>query len=278
VFYTTAGDLEMPPGLGGGGAEPLAWLQSRRGGDFYAELRLPSLLTIPMPVSATWSLRTDGHDAHGMRIRRHVPQVLTEGSYDPTLERGDLRHVYKPGQFPFWMTPAAILRSDPGLPLAEDPDVASVRFVQERNHIPTRAGLMLTGSLGGVAGDGHRPGRYIAAGAAYTAKVYLLFANLWITPELDWFPRFQRPGVSVYSATLGLALTTPVDRRWLQPEIGYAWGRGGVTEHGVRFSLGLDLISTPIELTYSGFTMRAKLDVIYLDETYYALGLQVLLH
>jgi hypothetical protein len=46
---------------------------------------MPSLLYIPMPVGAAWSVRTDMKDKYGIYIRRNYPQFIENNFHDPDL-------------------------------------------------------------------------------------------------------------------------------------------------------------------------------------------------
>ncbi|MCX6835587.1 MAG: hypothetical protein NTW07_10730, partial [candidate division Zixibacteria bacterium] len=122
------------------------WLSGHTGPEYYRVIRLPSLMCLPMPITATWSYRTDEIDEHGARQRHHYPQLRENGYHDPDLADIDDALLYSSESVPEWMIPEP-LRAASSVTAHEliksDPNWASVRYVQNRHAPPSYRGLLL---------------------------------------------------------------------------------------------------------------------------------------
>ena len=77
-----------------------AWLLNRSGAEYFDEVRMPTLMLIPMPMAASWSIRTEMTDEHGIRRRQHYPQLREDGMHDPDDEGIDEEFLYACSSIP----------------------------------------------------------------------------------------------------------------------------------------------------------------------------------
>ena len=245
------------------------WTAERSAVNLYEEVRLPSLMRLPMPVSATWSHRTGEKDESGIRRHHHYPQLREDGFHDPDLGNIEHNFLYPRSSVPGWMIPEPLRRSRPTEPdslVKLDPDWASVRWIQERYAPPSYKGVLvqLGGQLTIGQNDTHTGG---SIGLGYGLWDDLLLVKN-VSLALTYMPSMHqaRHHLLVSSAGLGIDLPGNAFVRVLHLEGGLAVGIGeDFDDVGPVFAIGLDTRVIPLKFTYAGVTLRAKYQWLYLD-------------
>lgn len=255
---------------------------ARDGADYYGALRMAALLEIPMPVAASWSVRDSTVDGHGIHARTHYPQLREEGWHDPDLEGIDMRFLCARGVLPEWMVFARAAEAAPQALIRDDPDVASVRYVEERHKKPTFEGGLLALGLGHVVhDDSDVTGPSIALG-------FGLADDLVAVQGLPGVQRFSaeaayQPGMGearrrLLSAGLGFQIATPRFPT-LHVEGGYAWGLASPFKRaGPKVGIGVSTETLPLGFTYAGVILRAKYQAFYLERIVTGVFAEVVLH
>ncbi|MCH7773829.1 MAG: hypothetical protein IH784_05415, partial [Bacteroidetes bacterium] len=115
VYYSSFKNIEIPGHLSewaklngdGLSLEELSdrWVTTNNGAKYYSEIKMPSLLSIPMPLSASWSVRTEKQDKYGIYHRKHYLQLSDEKYHDPDLDYIDKEFLYARRSVPNWMIP-----------------------------------------------------------------------------------------------------------------------------------------------------------------------------
>ena len=123
------------------------WVKPNNGVKYYSEVKMPSLLYIPMPVAAAWSVRTDMKDKYGIYIRRNYSQLIENNFHDPDLNEIDTGFLYPKNSMPAWMIPEFLPNDSLQNLIRYRSDIASVRYVQDRYIPPSYMGYLL--SVGG---------------------------------------------------------------------------------------------------------------------------------
>lgn len=281
-----------PPVLGDwleaqGGAEDSAawvdsWLEARNGRDYYEELRMPSLLRVPMELRASWSERDPSRIEHGVAARRHWPQLREEGAHDPYLPTEVVAALPSAEEMPVWLRFPRLESSSPRRLILEDPEAASVRWVQVRRIPPTfRGGLLVLG--GGLDFEREGTDPMLSAGLGWGLVDRLL--------PLRRLPNFQRTSVELRArwnlraaesmGVLVLAgqLEAPRLPGSLHLELGLADGwQGSRTGWGLHMGVGLATASGRLPGVYAGGLLRLRYSVSYVGEAAHALLLDVLVH
>ena len=70
---------------------------------------MPTLLLLPMPISATWSERLPEKDDHDIHRRFHYPQLRDEELHDPSLKN---KPLYAKKDVPQWLIPMQLTDKD----------------------------------------------------------------------------------------------------------------------------------------------------------------------
>lgn len=245
------------------------WVNNQNGDDYYATSWLPSLMLLPMPVTASWSQRTRETDDHGARLHHHYPQLREAGFHDPDLSDIDLDFLYSKESVPTWMIPQPLRRDEPFTPdslLAFHPDWASVRWVQERSAPPSFKGLLLqVGSQATFSCDNTESGGSVGLGYGLWDDL-VLFKN--ISVDLTFMPSFHHPNHRLGTITGGLGVVLPVNfwLNYLHIEAGLGVGLGqNFNEVGPVFGVGLDSQVIPFRFTNAGVTVRLMYQSFHLD-------------
>jgi hypothetical protein len=245
------------------------WLSEHTGPEYYSAIRLPSLMCLPMPAAATWSLRTEEIDEHGARQRHHYPQLRETGYHDPDLADIDDALLYSFESVPEWMIPEP-LRAASSVSAHEliksDPDWASVRYVQNRHAPPSYRGLLLQAGSEVTIREGHTRGG-MSFGLGYGIwDDLLLIKNVSVAATLH--PAFCEPDHLLLTTNLGLGFDLPGDTwaKALHLEGGLGVGVGeDFNDFGPVFALGIDSRVMPLRFTYAGITWRLKYQWFSLD-------------
>jgi hypothetical protein len=246
-----------------------AWLSEHTGPEYYGVIQLPSLMCLPMPVTATWSYRTDQIDEHGVLNRYHYPQLRETGFHDPDLSDIDDAFLYSHESVPEWMIPEPLQATSSVSAhelIKSDPDWASVRFIQNRHAPPSYRGLLLQAGGQITIREGHTRGG-MSFGLGYGIwDDLLLIKNVSIAAALQ--PAFCEPNHHLLTATFGLGIDLPGDGLigTLRLEGGAAIGLSrDFNDFGPVFALGVDSRVMPLRFTYAGITWRLKYQWFSLD-------------
>jgi len=278
VFYVSAG-LDLPESLSDW-LEDVApdasrqdivsrWLAEHSGPEYYADVHLPSLMCLPIPVSATWSYRTDEIDEHGVRRHHHYPQLREIGFHDPDLRDIDQDFLYSYEAVPNWMVPPPLRGASPTVPhelIKTDPDWASVRWIQKRTAPPSYKGLLVQAGGQLTVRDGYSH-TAVSLGLGYGFWDDLLLIKN-VSAALTWLPSFHQTERHLLMASFGLGVDLPGDQwpKAFRLEAGAAVGLGeDFNDFGPVFALGLDSRITPLNFTYAGITWRLKYQWFVLD-------------
>jgi len=238
------------------------------GDRYYTDLRLLSLRSLPMPAPALWSFWDGTLDEHGVPRRRRILQLRDPGLHDPSLEGDLLDHLPRAAAMPPWLRPD--LSRSTGGPLHSAP--TSVRNVQNRALMPSRAGLLLAVGGGATLSEGRGFDRAVAFGAGYARHFRFLVADGWIVPRLHYSPGFRRGDGDLWNASLGFGTAGLETHRLVLPELGYGWTTAG--ERGVSFALGIDAATVRLPVTYAAVSLRTTLQVVLLEDAFAALFLE----
>ncbi|MEK7329356.1 MAG: hypothetical protein AAB113_01000, partial [Candidatus Eisenbacteria bacterium] len=264
-----------------------AWRASREGPDHLAQARLPTLILLPMPVVATWSVRTDELDEHHMRKRRHTPQLAEAGGHDPTLDREDIPWLPARAVVPLWMVPDTLFKMDPMALVRRHPDFASVRFAQPAEPPPSYAGVVVMAGLTRYdPSSGEGEDHVLGLGYAFVGESPLLVDRLsvdalWLTPDHGPRPRTLVVRAGASPALPHFGIWRHWGLRWLDRvrfETGHAWTRGeSPATDGPRYSVGLESPTVPLGLMYAGLTLRLAHQWTRLDRPRRGLAVEVVL-
>lgn len=257
-----------------------SWLTLRNGGEYYAEVRMPTLLLLPMPVSATWSRKNAEDKNPRNNHRKHFPQLHEEGLHDPDLEKVNRKFLYHKKDLPSWLIPDWLSKDGPEKLIRENPDFASVRFVQQSDFPPSYVGLLVTSGGGAVLGrKGKGSGWSFGLGYGVIDE-FLLFNKISI--EAVWMPGLDEPRRLLLGPSFGLGIKLPFHSDPVEAvriENGYFWGlRAPYQANGLKFALGLESRTVPLGFTYSGLTFRLKYQWLWLERTKHGAFLEAVLH
>ncbi len=248
---------------------------SQDGAKYFTTASLPTLLLLPMPVSATWSMRSEAKDEHGIHSRKHYPQLREAGYYDATLKGLDREFLYARNAIPPSMLLNALNGQNVKALIQKNSDLASVHFVQDRNFPPSFIGPLLHVGAGMAWKEGERnSGASLGVGYGFLDELLVLEKISW---EIAWMPAFhdrQRLLATAFGA--GLKLSKAVA---LHGEAGYAWGvSSALKSRGWKFALGLDAPTLPLGFTYAGVTVRIKYQWLRLEPMLRGVLLELILH
>jgi len=291
VFFSEAGSGEIPECLRKLHASlppefpAQTWLEDRPGSEYYEKLRMPSLLSLPMPMAATWSKQEETVDAHGIHRRGQRPQLRESGLHDPDDAGIDLMFLPPRQAVPDWLVFdefKGVISSDSTRKLIrENPAFASVRYIQTRRFSPAYAGFLFS-AAGGIF---VHPGTEGAVGAGIGYGVLdrlLLLANVSLDlryVQMGWPADRQYLATSVGG---GLHFALPRALRLLDTfrfEMGNAWEWGSRFDlFDSRIAVGVELPSLPLGFTYAGLKPRLMFQRIDTGATVSAFYLQIVLH
>lgn len=254
------------------------WITPADGESFYSRVGLPSLLRLPMPIAATWSVRTDQVDQYGFYLRRHYPQLSDIGYHDPTLGADQLTDLPDRNAVPSWLVFDRLHNADPGELIRDDPDIASVRWSQDQYYPPSYKGLLVR--LGGAMlfHDANLPtGLTLGIGHGFVDDAVVIrnvSADLVLAPSFGATRRLLlMPGIGG-----GLPVGGPLPLKALHAELGYAFGfREPHSENGLMLAVGLDAKPYRLGLTYAGLTVRLKYQWLWLNPTLHGPAVDMIL-
>lgn len=288
------------------------WLGIRDAQLYYSSLKMPTLLLLPMPISATWSLRTEEVDRFGIHQRKQYAQIKETpddpGFHDPYVLDVDDEFIYTRGSLPEWMLPDAWIPPDSlqGRSLKEmsqdqrsrlaanlikhDTNVASVRYMQERYYPPTYWGLLFHAG-GGYFFNSAPSSAAWSAGLGYAPPLAL-------TPDVPLLDRLsfdltyvqltEKNPRQLLSLTGGLSIGLYTHRagtkkpfrylEYLRLESGYAWGLGSpLKSRGAVLSFGLESGTIPLGFTYAGVSLRLKYQSVLLNRSLNSVAMEFIM-
>jgi hypothetical protein len=322
AYYASAESGTIPDSLGAwgrsvAGETPLRlildqWLSIRDAKEYYSSLKMPTLLLLPVPISATWSLRTEEVDSFGIHQRKQYPQTKESsddpGFHDPYMLDLDDEFTYTKGSLPDWMLPEAWIpedslhgrrlkemsqdqRSDLAANLIKhDTNVASVRYMQERYYPPTYWGLLFRAGGGYFFNSTPSSGAW-SVGLGYAPPLALLpdvplLERLSF--DLTYMQLTEKNPRQLLSLTGGLSIGLYTHRagtkkpfrylEYLRLESGYAWGlKAPMKSHGAMLAFGLESGTIPLGFTYAGVSLRAKYQLMLLGNNLHSVALELVL-
>jgi hypothetical protein len=272
------------------------WLTIADGKAYMNDLRLPTLLFLPTPISGTWSLKA------GEFHRFHFPQIADSagvfGFHDPDEEGIDESFIYGNGSFPIWLQPHNWYKekfqsdfpdgADSGSQrqalasrlVKKEPSVASVRFTQERDFPPAYFGLLFHSSAG-INLD-HGTGLY-AFGVGFSPT----FA---IDPDIKIIDRFSTDASIIFAtedeSRKMLAVTTGISVNfpkllvfdYARIDLGYVAEVGsGSNSSGVDFSIGLETPPITLPFNYWGIMLRPKYQYLGVENIIRSFALEMVI-
>jgi len=272
---------------GDGWVKAQSWLEVREGSEYYGELRMPSLLRIPMPITAAWSVRSGedfsppGADPE-VKERTYFPQLAEAAYHDPTLEPYLTGALYSLDAVGSWLVLPQLATQTPEAIVKNDPDVASVRYVQQFSKTPSYKGILVIGGAGYMF---HGPGigGFVSLGAGW-GFVDEVVRMRWLPSlrrgsfEVRYLGGFQPSDGDILggAVTIQLELPTFAD---LHAEAGYAWGiQAPMARHGPTLGIGVVSNSLRIPGTYLGALARLKYEALFLEEISGGVFLEVVVH
>lgn len=289
VYYSSLKNIEIPGHLSewakliayGLSLEELSdrWLTTNNGAEYYSEIKMPTLLCIPMPLSASWSVRTEKQDKYGIYHRKHYLQLSNEKYHDPDLDDIDKEFLYSKSSVPNWMIPEFIPNDTLQNIIKYHPDIASVRFVQDRFIPPSYRGyLLIAGGTYVSTNDQNTFGASLGFGWGFTDQFLFVFIKPSIT--VTAMQLLNSNGLWVLSADFGVGINFPI-LGIFKPrlEVGYAYGfQSPYKGSAGKFAVGLDSKTLPLGFTYAGLTFRFKYQVITFPEPLHSPVLEIILH
>jgi len=255
------------------------WLTTNDGVKYYSEIKMPALLYIPMPVAATWSVRTEKRDEYGIFQRKNYPQLFEENFHDPDLNEIDMDFLYPRSSIPDWMIPEFLPNDTLQNLIKYNPNVASVHYVQDRYLPPSYQGYLLSAGGTYVFADGKdKFGTTLGLGWGFSDEfLFILIKPAFFISTMKLFGNNQE---WVLMADIGVGINAPVFRI-MKPhiEIGYAYGfQSPFNGSAGKYALGFDSETLPLGFTYAGLTFRLKYQFIFFDKTLQSPVLEIILH
>ncbi len=233
------------------GSSPVAlveqWLSVEGARWYYESAMMPTLLLLPMPVSAVWSEKSERVDVDAIHERNFYPQLREAGLHDPDTDGIDMRFIYPEAGVPVWMR--FTMSSSPEVSIRNDPNVASVRYIQQRDYPPSYEGLLTHLRVGHDFANGAKA---FSFGAGYgILDEFLFLKNL--SPDILLT---RANGAWHLQATGGVTVSLP-PMPGVRIEAGYLWGLGDASgSRGLTAGAGIESETLPFRFTYAGMTAR----------------------
>jgi hypothetical protein len=232
-----------------------------------------------MPLSASWSVRTEILDKYGIHYRKHYMQLSNEKYHDPDLDDIDKEFLYSRSSVPNWMIPEFLPNDTLQNLIRYHPDIASVRYRQDRFIPPAYRGYLLIAGVTYVySNDQNTFGASLGFGWGFTDEFLFVFIKPSVV--VTAMQLLGTNGLWILSADLGVGINTPI-LGIFKPrfEVGYAFGFKS-PYHGSagKFVLGLESKTLPLGFTYAGLTFRFNYQVITFVEPLHSPVLEIVLH
>lgn len=256
------------------------WIIAQEGEKYYSVIKMPTLLLIPMPISATWSVKTELVGDHGIHRRKHYPQLRELGYHDPDLEGISTEFIYARSAIPEWMIPELLPDRSPEELIKFEPDYASVRYVQKTSFPPSYKGLVFRLGGGKMQGDvGTGWGSEVGLGYGLIDDLLLfnkVSVEVILSPSLDETTRL------LVTPTVGAGIKVPAPLKlWeaLHFDLGYSFGlRSPLDEDGFTLGVGIESPTIPLGFTYAGLTIRLMYKKFSLEQTKRGVFLEFIFH
>jgi len=256
-----------------------SWITTNDGGKYYSEIKMPALLCIPVPIAATWSVRTEQKDRYGIHKRKHYPQLSEEKFHDPDLNEIDTEFLYSGSSIPGWMIPEFLPSDTLQNLIRYHPDVASVHYRQNRFLPPSYQGFLL--SAGGTTVFNNGKNKFGASlGIGWGVADEFLFIITKPSLIVSAIYLFSDNREWILMADMGFGINTPVFSIFY-PRIDFGYSRGFQLPYkggAGKITLGLDSETLPLGFTYAGLTFRLKYQFIFFDKTLHSPVLEIILH
>ena len=255
------------------------WINTHSGGKYFSEIRMSALLCIPMPIAATWSVRTEYIDNYGIHKRKHYPQLSEEKFHDPDLNEIDTKFLYSRSSMPNWMIPEFLPNDTLQNLIRYHPDVASVRYRQNRFLPPSYQGFLLSAGCTTVfSNDKNKFGASLGIGWGVADEFLFIITKPSLIVSAMYLFSDNREWLLM--ADIGFGINTPVFGIFY-PRIDFGYSRGFQSPYkgsAGKIALGLDSESLPLGFTYTGLTFRLKYQFIFFDEILHSPVLEIILH
>jgi hypothetical protein len=248
------------------------------GESYYRDESLPTLLLLPMPISAAWSMRLTELDSHKVHLRKHFPQLREDGLHDPDLNGIDETFLYPRSAVLPSMVPDMLASGSLDSLIRYDPAISSVRFVQDRYRKPAfQGGIIRFGFGRGLGKDARPPGGYLGLGLGLLNRLSL---------ELGIGTSLSGQHVTLASVTSSACFELPEDFSrylWifnaLYLESGFVWGwKSPDKVETWKMGAGIASVTLPVGLTYVGVMIVVKAEVIFLNRPSSGVGLDLIFH
>jgi hypothetical protein len=232
-----------------------------------------------MPVAATWSVRTEKADSYGIHKRKHYPQLSEKKFHDPDLKEIDTMFLYSSSSIPDWMIPEFLPNDTLQNLINYHPDIASVRYIQDRHIPPSYQGFLLSAGTVVVLSDAiNNFGVSFGTGYGF-ADEFIFFIE---KPSLNISATnlFGDINKWILMADIGFGVKVDVFGL-LYPLFDFGYARGFQSPYNggaVKLSLGLESETLPLGFTYAGLTFRLKYQFIFFDKIMHSIVLEIILH
>ena len=253
------------------------WINPHSGDNFYSEIKMPALQCIPLPVAATWSVRTEQVDSYGIHIRKHYSQLSEEKFHDPDLNGIDTEFLYSKSSIPDWMIPEFLPNDTLQNLIRYHPDISSVRYIQDRHIPPSYQGFLLSAGTAVVLSDASN-NFGISFGTGYGFADEFIFFIVKPSLNISVTNLFGDINKWILMADIGYGINVDIFGH-LYPlfDFGYARGFQSPYNGGAgKLSLGLESETLPLGFTYAGVTFRLKYQSIFFDETIHSIVLEII--
>ena len=255
------------------------WINTHNGDEYFSEIKMPALLCIPMPVTATWSVRTEQVDRYGIHKRKHYPQLSDEKFHDSDLNEIDTNFLYSKSSIPNWMIPEFLPNDSMQNLIRYHPDVASVRYMQKRYLPPSYQGFLLSAGGTIVFDDNQNKfGASLGIGWGFADEFLFVITKPSLIVSGMYF--FSDNKEWLLLADMGFGINTPIFG-FFYPRFEFGYSRGFQSPYiggAGMIALGLDSETLPLGFTYAGLTFRLKYQFIFFDKTLSSPVLEIILH
>jgi hypothetical protein len=286
-----------------------SWVGRSTPSDYYASVQMPSLLRLPFPISATWSVRSETTDTLPARFnpliahrRIHYPQIKNS-PFSPGLqdnsnsEYNDNDFMFESSAFPAWLMPEHWVnknslrgRTFASLSVAgrdslaaflihRDTDVAAVRFIQVRDQPPSYDGLLLSGGFGYLwnVTPAAEPAWSVSLGYGFQADILkdLKIGAVGILSRPSVLAEFTS---STHSPSARLwSLSAGFDVWYANIQIGAArFDQAGEHSYALLEGFGFDLGSIRLPCFFNDVIPRIKIERAELQQHLYKVSVQLI--
>jgi hypothetical protein len=246
-------------------------------------------MLIPMPLSAAWSVKVDERNELDLAERSYYPQLADSGLHDSSLEPYLLAHLYSASAVGGWMRLDRLEGSSALELVKEDPEVASVRFVQHFAIPPAYHGFITTYGVSGIVNDrGNGWGASFGMGYGIANNLLVMenpSIELRIAPAFDESERFlimANAGATFDLSTLSLMLLgkEPPDvlSRGRFDVAFVRAARKAYEASGARVAAGIEFRPLNLPYAYLGLTTRVGYQLVVLERTLHGPFIELVVH